>query len=395
MFNKEDKIEQLLTKGVAEVIEKKHLEKRLMAGEKLRVKFGVDPTASDLHLGHTVALRKLKQFQDSDHQVIFLIGDFTAAIGDPSGRSEARKPLSKEKIKENMKTYQKQAGKILDMKKLEVRHNSEWYDKLGAEFIFEITSKFTVARIMERDDFKRRIKEDIDISMLEIIYPLLQGYDSVELEADVEIGGTDQKFNLLTGRKVQRRYGKLEQDIITVPLLEGTDGIRKMSKTFSNIIGINENLNDMFNKIMSIPDSIMMKYFTLLTDVSKEELKAIKEKMKLLSLNPRDAKMRLAYEIVKNYHGEKETDKAQENFIKIFQKKEIPDNISEIKTKKGKELLDIFIENKIISSKSEFRRLMKEGAIDVDGKNIKNAHYVIEKEVIIKIGKKKFVKIII
>lgn len=387
-------IEQVLTHGVEEVIEKDHLEKRLRAGEKLRVKFGIDPTASDLHLGHVVPLSKLKQFQDLGHQVIFLIGDFTAMIGDPTGRSEMRKILSREEAKKNMKNYQEQAGKILDMKKVEVRYNTEWYDKLGADFIFDITSKFTVARALERDDFKKRIKENIDVSMLEVIYPLLQGYDSVELNADVEIGGTDQKFNLLTGRKVQRRYGKPEQDIITVPLLEGIDGVHKMSKSLNNQIGLTEDSINMYSKIMSIPDNIMMKYYRLLTGIPDDEIKKIKEDIRLVLLNPRDAKMKLAYEIVKNYHGEKEAGKAQENFVKLFQKKEIPDDVQEIKVGTEKDLSEILLENKIIESKSEFRRLVNQGAIDVNGETIKDVYYKIEKSLVVKIGKKKFLKII-
>ena len=377
-----DKITQLLSCGVEEAIEKDHLEKLLRAGEKLRVKFGIDPTASDLHLGHTVPLRKLRQFQDLGHYIILIIGDSTAVIGDPSGRSEARKMLTKGEIKQNMKNYQKQAGKILDMKKVEVRHNSEWYDKLGFEFLFDLTSKFTVARIIERDDFKKRMKDDIDVSMLEIIYPLLQGYDSVEVKADVEIGGTDQKFNLLTGRKVQRRYGKREQDIITVPLLEGLDGEKKMSKSLGNYIGIAESADSQYGKIMSIPDKLLPQYFELLTDLRFDE----KE-------NPRDAKMRLAYEIAKIYHNEKEAKKAQENFVKLFQKKEIPEDILEIKAKKEENLGELLVKKNIISSKNEFRRLVKSRAVDIDGEAISDINYLIKKTIIVKIGKKKFIKI--
>jgi len=253
----DDRIEELLSRGVDEVIDKEHLRKRLLCGRRLRVKFGIDPTGSDLHLGHVVPLRKFRHFQNLGHQVIFLIGDFTAMIGDPSGRSEARKMLTEKDIKENMKDYIRQAGKILDFKKIEVRYNSEWYNKKGAMFLFELTSAVTVARAMERDDFQKRMKDDVDVSVLELIYPLMQGYDSVALEADVELGGRDQKFNLLMGRRVQRRYGAPEQDIMTVPLLEGTDGVRKMSKTYGNYIGINENAREIYGKTMSIPDSLM------------------------------------------------------------------------------------------------------------------------------------------
>ena len=268
----ENRIKDLLTRGAEEVIVKKHLEERLQSGEKLRVKFGIDPTMPDIHLGHSVPLLKLKQFQDLGHQAVFLVGDFTATIGDPSGKTNSRKPLTESEVKENMANYIRQAAKILDIKKVEVRYNSEWYAKKGMDFLVQITSRFTYAHLIEREEFQNRIKKGADISLLELIYPLLQGYDSVELETDVEIGGTDQKFNLLMGRKVQQRFGRPEQDIITMPLLEGTDGVKKMSKSYDNYIGLTDAPFKMFGKIMSIPDKIMGRYFDLLTSVPRREI---------------------------------------------------------------------------------------------------------------------------
>jgi len=384
-----DDIEQLLTRGVEEVIEKDHLEKRLRAGEKLRIKHGADPTAPDLHLGHAVVLRKLREFQNLGHKIVFIIGDFTAKIGDPSGRSAARPVLSEKEIKKNAKTYFKQAGKILNIKKTEIHYNSEWFNPLtgggGWGEVLETAGKFTIQRILERDDFEKRIKSGTEITIKEILYPLMQAYDSVKVKADVEIGGTDQKFNMLTGRALQRRTGQNEQDVITTPILIGLDGEQKMSKSLRNYIGLIDSPDEMFGKIMSIPDKIINNWAELATNIF-QEIKAIK--------NPRDAKMRLAYEIVKIYHSGKEAEKTQENFVKLFQKKEIPEDIQEIKIKEKKELGDILTENKIVSSKSEFRRLIKDGAIDLDSETIKNVHHIINKNAVVKIGKKKFIKIV-
>ena len=292
-----EKIKEVLTRGVSEVIVRDDLEKKLLSGKQLRVKFGIDPTAPDLHLGHTVVLRKLRQFQDLGHKVIFLIGDFTATIGDPSGRTFQRQQLPENEIKKNMKDYIRQAGKILDIKKAEIRYNGEWYKKKGALFLMELSSKISYARVMERDDFQKRIKENSDINMLELLYPILQGYDSVELHCDVELGGQDQKFNLLMGRKIQKRYDLPEQDVLTVPLLEGTDGIKKMSKSTGNYIALNDSPSDMYGKIMAIPDILILKYIELLTDIDIEEIKKMQ--------NPRDQKARLAGENVKMDHREK------------------------------------------------------------------------------------------
>jgi len=395
---KQEKIKELLERGVDEVIEKEHLKKRLLRGDKLRVKFGIDPTGSELHLGHLVPFRKLKQFQKLGHQVIFLIGDYTAKIGDPTGRSEARKMLTDEDVKKNMKDYINQASKVLDMDKVEIRYNSEWYNKKGSAFMMELTSKFTFARMIERDDFKKRIKEDIDVSMVELLYPLLQGYDSVELKADVELGGTDQKFNLLTGRKVQRRYNQLEQDIITVPLLKGLDGVRKMSKSCDNYIAFNNSADDMFGKIMSLPDDLLLEYFEFLTDISYNELHNKEQDLLLNQVNPRDLKIDLAKKIIKIFYlDETEAEKAQENFKKIFKNKENPEDIKEFKIKEDKKkLIDIISEAGLTSSKGEARRLIEQGAVKIDSKveNKWDKEVKIKDGTIIQVGKRKFIKIV-
>ncbi len=397
MSDIEKKIDEILTRGVDEIIEKDHLKKVLISGEKLRIKFGIDPTSSGLHLGHAVSFRKLKQFQDFGHQVIFLIGDFTATIGDPSGKNEIRKMLTKEEIKENMKDYQEQAVKILDMKKVEVRFNSEWYNKKGVSFLYELMSKITVARALERDDFKKRMKDDVDISVLEIIYPLMQGYDSIELEADVEMGGTDQKFNLLMGRKVQRKYKKNEQDIITVPLLEGIDGEKKMSKSLDNYIGITEEPNSMFGKVMSIPDTSIANYFDLCTDEPMDKIKQMSIDMKTGKENPRDLKLRLAEEIVKIYHGKKEAQKAKDYFVDTFSKKETPENIPEVEVSKDKiKLTEFLVFSGNADSLSDARRKIEQGGVEINNKKETDWKRILNKKdngSTLKIGKKDFVKI--
>jgi len=390
------KIEEVLTRGVAEVISMEHLEKRLRAGEKLRVKFGIDPTGPILHLGHSVPLRKLRELQELGHQIIFLIGNFTAMIGDPSARLALRKPLTEKEIKKNMRNYSQQAAKILNMKKVEVRYNSEWYKKKGATFLMDLTSRFTYARLIERDEFKKRIERGVDVSMLELIYPLLQGYDSVELRADLEIGGTDQKFNLLMGRKVQKKYNQPQQDILTVPLLEGTDGVRKMSKSYNNYIALNEAPLKMYGKIMSIPDTIIWHYFTLLTNLSLEEIEKMKKEVYQIILNPRDAKARLAKEIVTIYHGKKAAIQAEQEFNKIFKKKKLPSRIPEFKIKeKTLNVLYLLVKTNLASSKSEAKRLVLQNGIKINGKTQKDWKETVQikKGLILQAGKRKFIKI--
>lgn len=392
-----EKLKEILTRGVDEVIEKDHLSQELLSKKILRVKFGIDPTSPDLHLGHSIPLMKLKQFQDLGHKIILLIGDFTAKIGDPSGRSETRKVLSEKQIKNNMKDYIGQASKIINIKKSEIRYNSEWYKKKGAMFLFELSSKITLSRVIERDDFKKRMKENRDISMLETLYPLMQGYDSVELKADVEIGGRDQKFNLLMGRRVQKKYGMKEQDILTTPLLEGTDGIRKMSKSYKNYIGLAEDPFQIYGKIMSIADDLMWKYFELLTSLPIAEIEEMRKKVsQLIVLSPKDVKKKLAREIVATYYNKKEAEKAEKEFEKIFSKKEIPDNIPEIEIKeKTINILDLLIKVKLTFSKSEAKRLVEQGGVKINGRTEKDWRKKIEikPETIIQAGKRKFIKI--
>ncbi len=398
-MKKIDHITELLTRGVAEVIVKEHLEKQIQSGKNLRIKFGIDPTGNLLHLGHSVALLKLKEFQDLGHTVILLIGDHTAEIGDPSGRSKERVPLTKDEIKKNMVSYCAQAGRILTMKNVEVRYNSEWYNTLGIMAFADLTSKVTVQQILQRADFKKRLKDGGDISAREAFYPLLQGYDSVMLKADIELGGTDQKFNLLMGRQIQKRYHQEEQDVVMVSLLEGTDGSAKMSKTADNYIALTEEPETMYGKVMSIPDSLIGRYFKLATRVPMDEISAIESSMKKNTLNPRDAKMHLAHEIVTLYHGTKKAQEAEKNFITLFQKKEVPDEMPIVRvTKKEWNILDLLVEAKLASSKSEARRVVEQGGVSANETIISDVKTIIalaSKGMILKKGKRHFVKIVL
>jgi len=390
----EKKIDEILDRGVEEIIEKEHLFEVLKSGKQIRVKFGIDPTAPDLHLGHSVPLRKLRQFQDLGHKAVLIIGDATAMIGDPSGRSETRKMISRSEIKQNMKNYLKHAGKILDIKKTEIRYNSKWLNK-NMLTILELSKAGTIQQVLHRSDFKKRIENDQDITLLEVLYPLLQGYDSVATKADLELGGTDQKFNLLMGRRVQRFYQMKEQDILTLPILEGTDGIKKMSKSFSNYISLDEKPNEMFGKLMSIPDNLITKFMKLATDMSISEIEQIENSMKKENLNPKDAKIELAINVVRIYHGEKKAKEAQKNWENVFSKKEIPDEIQEIFAENGETLVDVLLKNEILSSKGEWRRLVEgKGVHDLENKKtIEDLGLKIEKDLTLKIGKKKFLKI--
>ena len=396
---KSEQINELLTRGVAEVINKEHLEGRLKNGEKLRVKLGIDPTRPDLHLGHAVVLRKLRQFQNAGHKAVFIVGDFTATIGDPSGRSELRPKLTAGEIKRNMKNYISEAGKVLDMKKADVRYNSQWYRNKGISFLMELTSKFTIARSLERDDFQKRLKEDRDISILEVYYPIMQGYDSVEVSADVELGGTDQKFNLLMGRKVQKRYGFPEQDIMTMPLLEGTDGTRKMSKSLGNYIGLSEDPDKMFAKIMSIPDDLMVKYFTLLTDVAESEIEQLKRDRlnpSIAGRSPKKWKETLSFEIVRAYHGEKEANRAEKEFERVFSSHEDPSEMREVKvSNKAINIADLLIKTGLAASRGEARRLLAQGGVKIDGGAAKDAkeEIAVKEGMVVQVGRRKFARL--
>lgn len=388
-YNKEMTDNDLLTRGVVEVIEQEHLTTRLAKGEKLRVKFGIDPTAPDLHLGHTVPLRKLRKFQDAGHQAVMIIGDFTARIGDPSGKDKTRPQLTEKDIKKNLKSYLDQARKVLNIKKLEIHYNGDWFTK-NPELLLQLMSKMSIERLLERDDFQKRIKAGQDVTMLETLYPILQGYDSVAVKADLEIGGNDQKFNLLMGRRIQRKYDMAEQDVLTLPLLEGTDGVHKMSKSLGNYIGLTESPETMFGKVMSIPDELTAKYTELLTDLDVSEMEY------LVKSNPRSAKMKLAKEIVKMYHDEKSATTAEEEFVRVVSNKEAPSEIESQKLKvKSLALVDLLMETKMAVSKSEARRLIEQGGVKINEEKQSDPMKTVElgKEILLQVGKRKFLKV--
>lgn len=385
-------------KGVDQIIEKKSLEQKLKSKKKLRIKIGVDPTRPDIHLGHAVALRVLKKLQDAGHTIIFLIGDYTTKIGDPSGKNTTRPILSDAEIKKNAKTYFDQVGMILDLKKTEIRYNSEWFSKMNFNEILELAGKFTVAQIVERDDFEKRLKNGIDVGLHEMLYPLMQAYDSVVLKADVEFGGTDQRFNMLAGRDLQKKMGQTPQDIVMVPLLVGLDGKEKMSKSLDNYIGITESPESMFGKVMSIPDSLIESYFTLCTDESSIQIKKYLESMNPPAgggKNPRDVKAQLAEKIVILYHDKKKALLAKEEFFNVFSKKELPKEIPEVKLKGDFALPAFLTEIGACESNSEARRLIEQGALTIDGAKVTDAKSQIATHpgMIVQVGKKKYYKI--
>lgn len=387
---------EFLTKGTVDVIRKEDLRTKLehsaKTGKPLRVKLGADPTAPDIHIGHTVVIRKLKAFQELGHTAIFLIGDFTGMIGDPTGKSATRPPLTREEINLNAETYKAQIFKILDPEKTEIRFNSEWFDKFGAADFIKLASRTTVAQILERDDFEKRMADEKPIALHELLYPLVQGYDSVALEADVELGGTDQKFNLLVGRNLQREYEQEPQLIITTPLLEGTDGVDKMSKSLGNYIGIDEDPNEMFGKIMSISDELMWKYYELLTDLTPTEI----ESMKSSGENPRNLKVNLAKIIIKDFHSEQSAQKAEEDFVARFVKKEIPDEIEETTMAAGNyNLSDLLVNTNLASSKKEAKRLIEQGGVKLNSEKVSdtNAEIELKDEILLQVGKRNFLKV--
>ena len=387
----------LLLRGVEEIVPEKEFHKKLDEKRPLRVKLGFDPTAPDLHLGHTVILNKLKLFQDLGHQVIFLIGDFTGLVGDPSGVNETRPVLTEKEIKENAKTYERQVFKILDKKKTEIRFNSEWINQFSPEDFIRLSSVQTVARMLERDDFSKRYSAQKPISIHEFLYPLLQGYDSVALDADIELGGTDQKFNLLLGREVQKFYGKEPQVAFTLPLLEGIDGVMKMSKSLDNYIAIEDDADEMFGKIMSISDDLMWRYFELLSFRDEEEITELKKSQKEGS-NPRDIKFLLAEEIVNRFHGEGSGNSAKEEFQSRFQKGNNPSDIKEITInleEKSITLAKVLKEAKMVPSTSEALRLIKQGAVRIEGEKILDSKHEINlnSSLLYQVGKRKFCKI--
>ncbi len=390
----------VIKRGVVELLPEdelvKKLERSLKENKPLVIKQGFDPTAPDIHLGHTVGIRKLKHFQDLGHQVVVIIGDYTAMVGDPSEKNSTRPRLSHEQVMEHAKTYQEQFFKILDPEKTIVRFNGEWFSKMNFAEIMELASKFTVARMLERDDFAKRYANQQPISIHEFFYPLMQGYDSVMIKADVEIGATEQKFNLVIGRDIQREYGQEPQVILTLPVLEGLDGKQRMSKSIGNYIGIDEDPVQMYGKTMSIPDELIYRYFELVTDVTQEELQTIKHQLQDSAVNPRDLKMQLAFTLVRMYHGAQEAERAAQEFKKVFVKKDIPDEMPEVGLDRAEMRIDeLLVATKTAQSKSEARRLITGGGVSVDGKKITDPFAVVALKdgQILKVGKRKFVKI--
>ncbi len=393
----------ILKRGMVDLISENDLRKKLSAAlrEKrpLRVKLGMDPTAPDLHLGHTVVLQKLKQFQELGHVAIFLIGDFTGMIGDPSGRIETRPVLTKEELMRNAETYKKQVFKILDPGTTEVRFNSEWFEAMNAADMIRLCAQYTVARMLEREDFRNRYQNNLPISVHEFLYPLVQGYDSVALKADVELGGHDQIFNLLVGRDIQRAFGQESQVVLTVPLLEGTDGVNKMSKSYGNYVGIDEAADVIFGKLMSISDELMLKYYELLSDISLEELRALQEGIASGSLHPKQAKVNFAHEMVKRFHGAEAALAAERNFEKIFRDRELPEEIEMVRVKKSKDTMwipQLLLTAGMVTSTSEGKRMIAQGAVSINSSKISSEDLPLSdsSELVIKVGKRKFKKVV-
>ena len=387
---------ELISRGTEEIIKIEDLQRKFESGKTLQIKVGFDPTAPDLHIGHTVVINKMRQFQDLGHEVTFLIGDFTGMIGDPTGKSVTRKPLTKEQVLENAETYSTQVFQILDREKTRVRFNSEWLSELGSEGMIRLAAKYTVARMLERDDFENRYRTGQPIGMHELLYPLAQGYDSVKLGTDVEMGGTDQKFNLLVGRHLQQHYGQESQVIITLPLLEGLDGVQKMSKSLNNYVGITEAPDEMFGKLMSISDEMMWRYFDLLSFRSNEELEDLKRQV-ANGKNPRDIKFLLCEEIVERFHDRAAADAARETFIARFRGGAMPDDIPEQTLDTGAEgigLAAALTQCGLTSSNSEAFRMLQQGGVKIDGQKIGERSYQLEAgfEGILQVGKRKFCK---
>ncbi|MBP7886003.1 MAG: tyrosine--tRNA ligase [Candidatus Marinimicrobia bacterium] len=395
---------EIIRRGVEELISEEEmvrkLENSIKTNQPLRIKQGFDPTAPDIHLGHTVGIRKLRQFQELGHTIVLIIGDYTGLVGDPSGKNETRPRLQYETLMKNAETYENQFFKILDRSKTEIHYNGEWFAKMKFDEIMNLAAKFTVARILERDDFTKRYKEGNPISLHEFFYPLMQGYDSVAIKADVELGATEQKFNLLTARDVQREYGQEPQVILTLPVLEGIDGGQRMSKSLGNYIGIDDEPDEMYGKIMSIPDNLILKYFTLVTDYSLAQLQEVKRRLNDGQTNPMVLKKELARTIIKMYHSESAARQAEQNFEQIFSKKKTPDDIEEIiipSSDLPKPLVKLLTECGAVSSNGEARRLIQQGGVRINDKKINDINYAIQNkgEYITKVGKRRFFKFIV
>ena len=392
----------IIKRGAVEILVEKELQEKLeksaSSGVPLKIKAGFDPTAPDLHLEHTVLLHKMRQFQQMGHEIFFLIGDFTGMIGDPTGKSETRKPLTREDVLKNAETYKEQVFKILDPEKTKVVFNSEWLAALNASDMIALASKYTVARMMEREDFSNRFANQLPISIHEFLYPLIQGYDSVALKADVELGGTDQKFNLLVGRELQREWGQVPQTVITMPLLEGLDGVNKMSKSLGNYIGINEPADEIFGKIMSVSDELMIRYYELLSDLTLNELESLRSRIKSGSIHPMEAKKQLGREMVARYHGAPAAEQAEGNFVRRFRDNQTPDDMPEVvlSADEGKALLfKVLAQAELVKSNSEGRRALQQGGVKVNGEKVsdENLEIAASGEYIIQVGKRRFAKV--
>ena len=394
-----DKQIELIRRGTEEIIPEQELRNKLQrsikTNEPLNVKLGCDPSRPDLHIGHSVVLRKLRHFQDLGHQAILVIGDFTAMIGDPSGRNKTRPQLTIEEARDNAKTYLDQAKAVLNMKNLKVCYNSEWLNKMSFSQVIKLSSSTTVARMLERDDFTKRYASEVPISLHEFLYPLAQAQDSVELVSDIELGGTDQKFNLLMGRNLQKDIGQDPQCIITMPILEGTDGVEKMSKSYGNDIGISDSANDMYGKTLSIPDDLMISWYRLAADIDENDLKDISKNLEKKLINPMELKRELARKIVSIYYDKEKAIDAENHFNKITVSKGIPDEIDEYYLNKETLLINIIVESGMLKSKSEARRMIKQSAVRIDGESVKDIQYSLKpgQEKILKVGKRKFLKV--
>lgn len=389
---------KIIKKGAAEIINEEELKEKLVKAEKenrpLVVKLGLDPSAPDIHIGHAVVLRKIKQLQDLGHRAVIIIGDFTGMIGDPTGKSKARKQLTKEQVMENAKTYEKQIFKILDKEKTDLRFNSEWLEKLNFREVIELSAKYSVARMLEREDFKNRFKNEISIGIHEFFYPLMQAYDSIAIDADIELGGTDQRFNILMGRTMQKEYGKECQIALFMPILEGLDGKEKMSKSLGNYIGIYDSPEVMYTKTMEIPDDLIIKYFELGTDIHPDKINEMKANLQSDSVNPRDIKMSLAKEIVRLYHSEEDSLKAEHHFVHVFQKNQMPEDLEPVTITDTMNFIEVIVYAKLASSNSEARRLITQGGVRINGEKVSDFNDVkLKDEDIIQVGKKKFAKI--
>lgn len=394
-MNKDEKIEEVLTKGVVQVLPKKQALAKLMRKQKIRIYLGIDPTDSNIHIGHAVVLHKLKQFQDLGHEVILLFGTFTAQIGDPSGRDKKREPLTLKQVKGNIATYKKQASKILNISKIKIKQNNDWLGKLKFSDLVEIGSHFTTARLLERNMFQNRLKKGGEVWLNELLYPLMQGYDSVAMNVDLEIGGTDQIFNMLIGRKLQKIYNKKEKYVLTNPMLIGLDG-REMSKTYGNMINLTDVPNNMFGKVMSLKDELIIHYFELCTNVAMNEIKKMEKNLKAKKVNPKDLKVKLAKEIIKIYYSQSAAYNAEKEFERVFKRKKLPSKIKEIKiAKKEIHISELLVGLRLVSSKSEAKRLIEQNAVKIDGslKNDWKEIIKIKKGMVVKVGKRKFAKI--